>query len=47
MAVAGKINVTPVEEKTQDDEPLVFANKQVVIMFYIAVVCYGNMYLKK
>ncbi|KAJ4701578.1 pre-mRNA-processing protein 40A [Melia azedarach] len=27
MAVAGKINVTPVEEKTPDDEPLVFANK--------------------
>lgn len=29
MAVAGKINVTPVEEKPVDDEPLVFANKQV------------------
>ncbi|EXC51391.1 Pre-mRNA-processing factor 40-A-like protein [Morus notabilis] len=28
MAVAGKINVTPVEEKPVDDEPLVFANKQ-------------------
>ncbi|KAK0576564.1 hypothetical protein LWI29_019706 [Acer saccharum] len=27
MAVAGKINVTPVEEKTPDDEPLVYANK--------------------
>ncbi|XP_047324775.1 pre-mRNA-processing protein 40A [Impatiens glandulifera] len=28
MAVAGKINVTPVEEKPVEDEPLVFANKQ-------------------
>ncbi|GAV56638.1 WW domain-containing protein/FF domain-containing protein [Cephalotus follicularis] len=28
MAVAGKINVTPSEEKTVDDEPLVYANKQ-------------------
>ncbi|KAJ4965047.1 hypothetical protein NE237_016896 [Protea cynaroides] len=28
MAVAGKINVTPLEEKTVDDEPLVYANKQ-------------------
>lgn len=28
MAVAGKINVTPVEEKTPDEEPLVYANKQ-------------------
>ncbi|XP_044475954.1 pre-mRNA-processing protein 40A-like [Mangifera indica] len=27
MAVAGKIDVTPMEEKTPDDEPLVFANK--------------------
>ncbi|XP_010273523.1 PREDICTED: pre-mRNA-processing protein 40A [Nelumbo nucifera] len=27
MAVAGKINITPVEEKTIDDEPLVYANK--------------------
>lgn len=28
MAVAGKVNVTPVEEKPVDDEPFVFANKQ-------------------
>ncbi|CAN6682305.1 unnamed protein product [Malus baccata var. baccata] len=28
MAVAGKVNVTPSEEKTFDDEPLVYANKQ-------------------
>ncbi|KAL5780053.1 hypothetical protein ACOSQ2_010790 [Xanthoceras sorbifolium] len=27
MAVAGKINVTPVEEKAPDDEPLIYANK--------------------
>lgn len=29
MATAGKVNVTPVEEKVPDDEPLVYANKQV------------------
>ncbi|XP_043713830.1 pre-mRNA-processing protein 40A-like isoform X2 [Telopea speciosissima] len=28
MAVAGKINVAPLEEKTVDDETLVYANKQ-------------------
>ncbi|KAK3004047.1 hypothetical protein RJ639_018359, partial [Escallonia herrerae] len=28
MAVAGKINVTPLEEKTVEEEPLVYANKQ-------------------
>ncbi|GMH23206.1 hypothetical protein Nepgr_025049 [Nepenthes gracilis] len=28
MAVAGKVNVAQVEEKTIDDEPLVFSNKQ-------------------
>ncbi|XP_042506427.1 pre-mRNA-processing protein 40A-like isoform X2 [Macadamia integrifolia] len=28
MAVAGKTNVTPLEEKTVDEEPLVYANKQ-------------------
>ncbi|KAJ4953294.1 hypothetical protein NE237_030126 [Protea cynaroides] len=28
MAGAGKINVTPMEEKTIDDEPLVYASKQ-------------------
>ncbi|KAK4434333.1 Pre-processing protein 40A [Sesamum alatum] len=28
MAVAGKINVTPVEEKTTDDEPIIYATKQ-------------------
>ncbi|CAB4266162.1 unnamed protein product [Prunus armeniaca] len=28
MAVAGKVNVTPSEEKTVDEEPLVYANKQ-------------------
>ncbi|XVF36456.1 hypothetical protein REPUB_Repub19eG0060200 [Reevesia pubescens] len=27
MATAGKVNVTPVEEKVPDDEPLVYANK--------------------
>ncbi|KAF3447471.1 hypothetical protein FNV43_RR12657 [Rhamnella rubrinervis] len=27
MAVAGKINVTPIEEKSPDEEPLVYANK--------------------
>ncbi|XWS21317.1 hypothetical protein CRYUN_Cryun30bG0045300 [Craigia yunnanensis] len=27
MAMAGKVNVTPVEEKVPDDEPLVYANK--------------------
>lgn len=31
MAVAGKVNVTPpLEEKANDEEPLVFANKQVL-----------------
>ncbi|KAF9621522.1 hypothetical protein IFM89_022540, partial [Coptis chinensis] len=28
MAVAGKINITPLEEKSVDDEPLVYASKQ-------------------
>ncbi|KZV54521.1 pre-mRNA-processing protein 40A-like [Dorcoceras hygrometricum] len=28
MAVAGKINVTPAEEKTENEEPLLYANKQ-------------------
>ncbi|OMO70844.1 hypothetical protein COLO4_28464 [Corchorus olitorius] len=28
MAMAGKVNVTPVEEKVPDDEPLTYANKQ-------------------
>ncbi|CAA3022543.1 pre-mRNA-processing 40A [Olea europaea subsp. europaea] len=28
MAAAGKINVTPVEERSLDDEPIVYANKQ-------------------
>ncbi|XP_062019148.1 pre-mRNA-processing protein 40A isoform X3 [Rosa rugosa] len=28
MAVAGKVNVTPLEEKAIDDEPLVYASKQ-------------------
>ncbi|XVE70224.1 hypothetical protein DITRI_Ditri10aG0055700 [Diplodiscus trichospermus] len=28
MATAGKVNVTPLEEKVPDDEPLVYANKQ-------------------
>ncbi|XWS14822.1 hypothetical protein CRYUN_Cryun35bG0041600 [Craigia yunnanensis] len=27
MATAGKVNVTPVEEKVSDDEPLLYANK--------------------
>ena len=30
MAVAGKVNVTPSEEKAIDDEPLVYASKQVL-----------------
>lgn len=30
MATAGKVNVTPVEEKVPDDEPLVYANKLVI-----------------
>ena len=29
MAVAGKINVTPLEEKLVDEEPLVYASKLV------------------
>jgi len=29
MAAAGKVNVSDLEEKPVDDEPLVFANKQV------------------
>lgn len=29
MPVTGKVNVTPLEEKTVDEEPLVYANKQV------------------
>lgn len=33
MAVAGKVNVTPAEEKTLDDEPLVYASKQVPFDF--------------
>lgn len=33
MAVAGKVNVTAVEEKIPDDEPLVFANKLVFLHF--------------
>ncbi|KAF9594765.1 hypothetical protein IFM89_034748 [Coptis chinensis] len=28
MAVVGKINITPLEEKSVDDEPLVYASKQ-------------------
>lgn len=28
MAVAGKVNVTPLEEKTVEDEPFLYANKQ-------------------
>lgn len=33
MAVAGKVNATPAEEKTLDDEPLVYASKQVPFDF--------------
>lgn len=32
MPVIGKINVTPVEEKVVDEEPMVYANKQVNIL---------------
>ncbi|KAF9595353.1 hypothetical protein IFM89_000271 [Coptis chinensis] len=28
MAIVGKINITPLEEKSVDDEPLVYASKQ-------------------
>lgn len=30
MAVAGKVNETVLEERSADDEPLVFANKLVL-----------------
>ena len=40
MADAGKINVTPLEEKTVEDEPLVYANKLV-----IASICGSVIYL--
>jgi pre-mRNA-processing factor 40 len=36
MAVAGKINVTPLEEKALDDEPLVYASKLVLIYSFMA-----------
>lgn len=47
MTAAGKTNVTPLEEKVVDEEPLVFANKQVLILdsyfvqfpFFITEVC--------
>jgi hypothetical protein len=29
MAVPGKINVTPVEDKTSEEEPVTYANKLV------------------
>jgi len=29
MAVAGKINVVPAEEKSADEEPFLYATKQV------------------
>lgn len=35
MAVAGKVNVTPTEEKANDDEPLVYANKLVRIQYVL------------
>ena len=45
MAVAGKVNVTPLEERTVDDEPLVYPSKQVLtknescsILFFFSVV---------
>jgi pre-mRNA-processing factor 40 len=31
MPVAGKINVTPLEEKTSEEEPVVYATKTVRI----------------
>jgi pre-mRNA-processing factor 40 len=31
MPVAGKINVTPLEEKTSEEEPVVYATKAVRI----------------
>lgn len=30
MADAGKVNMTPVEDKTVEDEPLSYASKQVL-----------------
>lgn len=38
MAVAGKINVTPLEEKTLDDEPLVYATKLVRPQYVVQVI---------
>lgn len=37
MAVAGKVNVTPSEEKTVDEEPLVYASKQVCILDFMSL----------
>jgi hypothetical protein len=34
MAVAGKINVTPLEEKPLEDEPLVYASKLVLTYIF-------------
>ena len=34
LPVAGKINVTPPEEKANDDETIVYANKAVRILCY-------------
>lgn len=36
MAVAGKTNVIPLEQKTPEDEPLAFANK---LVFQLIVTC--------
>ena len=36
MAVAGKVNVTPLEEKMLDDEPLVYASKLVLTCSFIS-----------
>lgn len=38
VAVAGKINVTPLEEKTLDDEPLVYATKLVRPQYVVQVI---------
>lgn len=40
MAIARKVNMVPVEEKAPDDEPLVYANKQVIVLGNINITEY-------
>lgn len=42
MVASGKINVTPLEEKTVDEEPLVYASKQVLLEFVILIFFLGS-----